>query len=414
MTDQHQPLAAPQGLAAAEPLVLTAPAPPQPVAETAAPKMAPQVAPEAVPALDAKVAEYVHGLTQTETKSPEFARRAADVRTMGDAEIRTAAETSNRLLKSPVRALNEGGISKESKVGRTLMELRRTVEDLDPAQAKGTKRVLGMIPFGDRLRDYFRKYESAEKHLDGILHALRSGQDELSKDNAALNMEKQQLWDTMGRLNQYVYIAEQLDAKVSAHVAQLEETNPEDARAMREDVLFYVRQKHQDLLTQLAVSIQNYLAIDIIMKNNIELIKGVDRASTTTVSALRTAVLVAQALNNQRLVLDQITALNSTTSDMIQRTSEMLRDNSIKIQEQAASSTLGLEQLQAAFSNIYETMDAIDAFRSQALDSMAQTIGVLEGEVVKSQSYLERAKRTDARLVGGSLDLGDISPTAGR
>src|SRR5699024_9745005 len=159
----------------------------------------------------------------------------------------------------------------------------------------------------------------------------------------------------MGRLNQYVYIAEQLDAKISAKIAMMDETDPDRAKAMREDVLFYVRQKHQDLLTQLAVSIQNYLAIDIIMKHNIELIKGVDRASTTTVSALRTAVLVAQALNNQRLVLDQITALNQTTSTMIQRTSEMLRDNSVAIQEQAASSTIGLEQLQAAFANIYET-----------------------------------------------------------
>ena len=411
MTDQPQPLQAPEPLAAPEPLTLTAPPPPQPVAETAAPAMAPQVDPQALPALDKKVEDFVHGLTRTETRSPEFARKAADVRTMGDAEIRTAAETSNRLLKSPVRALQEGGVSKESKVGRTLMELRRTVEDLDPAQAQGAKKFLGMIPFGDRLRDYFRKYESAEKHLDGILHALRSGQDELSKDNAALNMEKQQLWDSMGRLNQYVYIAEQLDARVAAHVAQLEETDPEKAKAMREDVLFYVRQKHQDLLTQLAVSIQNYLAIDIIMKNNIELIKGVDRASTTTVSALRTAVLVAQALNNQKLVLDQITALNETTSDMIQRTSEMLRDNSVAIQEQAASSTLGLEQLQAAFANIYETMDAIDAFRSQALDSMAQTIGVLEGEVSKSRGYLDRSRRTDTRLVGGELDLGDAPPT---
>ena len=107
-------------------------------------------------------------------------------------------------------------------------------------------------------------------------------------------------------------------------------------------MLFYVRQKHQDLLTQLAVSIQNYLAIDIVIKNNIELIKGVDRASTTTVSALRTAVIVAQALGNQKLVLDQITALNTTTCGMIERTSEMLRDNSVQIQEQAASATIGL------------------------------------------------------------------------
>ena len=403
MTDQPQPLAAPEPTA--EPLVLTAPAATEPVAETSAPKMAPQVDPEAMPALDAKVDTFLQGLTQTETKSPEFAQRAADVRTMGDADIRAAAETSNRLLKSPVRAIQQGGVSKESKVAQTLTELRHTVEDLDPAQATGVKKWFERLPFSDRLTKYFQKYESAEKHLDAILHALRSGQDELSKDNAALNMEKQQLWDSMGRLNQYVYIAEQLDAKVAATIAEMDSSDPERAKALREDVLFYVRQKHQDLLTQLAVSIQNYLAIDIVMKNNIELIKGVDRASTTTVSALRTAVLVAQALNNQKLVLDQITALNQTTSQMIQSTSELLRDNSVAIQEQAASSTLGLDQLQAAFTNIYATMDAIDEFRVQALDGMSQTIGVLEGEVAKSRTYLDRARRTDARLAGGQLDL---------
>src|SRR6187399_3502871 len=155
----------------------------------------------------------------------------------------------------------------------------------------------------------------------------------------------------MARLNQYVYVAERLDARLAAQVATLEATDPARAKALREDVLFYVRQKHQDLLTQLAVSIQNYLAIDIVIKNNLELIKGVDRAATTTVSALRTAVIVAQALGNQKLVLDQISALNSTTSGMIQRTSEMLKDNSAEIQQQAASSSIGIEQLQAAFAN---------------------------------------------------------------
>ena len=170
--------------------------------------------------------------------------------------------------------------------------------------------------------------------------------------------------------------------------------------------MFYVRQKHQDLLTQLAVSIQNYLAIDIVIKNNIELIKGVDRATTTTISALRTAVIVAQALGNQQLVLDQITALNTTTSGLIERTSEMLKDNSIRIQEQAASATIGLPQLQRAFQNIYATMDAIDTFKVQALDNMAATIGTLETEVAKSRSYLDRVQRQDQRIVSGTLDLG--------
>lgn len=401
--DAAQALAPP---AASATLTLEPPAATRPVSATAAPKMAPQVPEAAVAGLDAKVEGYLDALLKAESKSPQFEAKAADVRTMGDDDIRRAAESSNRLLRAPVKALSDGGLSEGSKIGSTLLDLRRTVEDLDPGQARGAKKVLGMIPFGDKITDYFRKYQSAQSHLDGILHALQSGQDELQRDNVALNLEKQNLWDSMGRLNQYVYVAERLDARLTAQIATLEATDPEKATVLKQDVLFYVRQKHQDLLTQLAVSIQNYLAIDIVIKNNLELIKGVDRASTTTISALRTAVIVAQALGNQKLVLDQITALNTTTSNLIQSTSEMLRDNSVKIQEQAAAATIGLPQLQAAFQNIYQTMDAIDTFKVQALDNMAATIGTLETEVSKSQAYLDRVNRQNQNVTMGSLDLG--------
>ena len=390
-------------------LTLTAPPPVSAVAVTAAPRMAPAVDPAALPALDARVEDFVSALLKAAPSSPDFAAKAGDVRSMGDADIRHAAESSNRLLSSPVRALTEGGLASGSQVGTTLVELRRTVEDLDPSGAQGTRKLLGMLPFGDKINDYFRKYQSAQSHLDAILHALRDGQDELRKDNAALNLEKGELWAAMARLNQYVYVAERLDARLAAHVAELEATDPDRVRAMRDDVQFYVRQKHQDLLIQLAVSIQNYLAIDVVIKNNLELVKGVDRASTTTVSALRTAVIVAQALGNQKLVLDQITALNTTTSTMIERTSAMLKDNSVRIQQQAAEATIGLPQLQAAFANIYATMDAIDTFKVQALDTMAATIGSLETEVDKSRSYLDRVQQQDQRLAGGSLDLGDAA-----
>ena len=395
--------------AATEHLVLSAPEPVKPVATTQAPAMAPRVDEAAIPGLDQKVTSYLDALMASDARSPEFAAKANDVRTMGDQDIRTAADSSNRLLATPVRALKEGGLSEGSKVGSTLLELRRTVENLDPSEASMGRKILGFIPFGDKLTDYFRRYESAQGHLNAIIRALYDGQDELRKDNAALNLEKQHLWDTMARLNQYIYVAERLDAQLSAKTAELDATDPEKAKALREDVLFYVRQKHQDLLTQLAVSIQGYLAIDIVIKNNVELIKGVDRATTTTVSALRTAVIVAQALANQKLVLDQITALNTTTSNMIASTSKMLADQSASIQSQAASATVGLPQLQAAFQNIYATMDSISTFKVQALDSMAQTIGVLETETTKAREYLDRVAQGDqSGAASGSLDLGKV------
>jgi len=389
-------------------LTLTAPTPVAAVAPQKAAGMVPIDA-AALPALDEKVAAYVESIVALDVHSPAFSQKAADVRQMGDEDIKASADTSNRLLSSPVRAMQKGPLTQGAKVASSLMDLRRTIEDLDPKEATGAHKLLGLIPFGDNLRDYFHRYESAQKHLDAIVKALYDGQDELRKDNAALEQEKLHLWETMQRLTQYAYVAEHLDAALVAKIAEVEATDPDKAKTLREDVLFYARQKHQDLLTQLAVSIQGYLAIDLVKRNNIELIKGVDRATSTTIAALRTAVIVAQALSNQKLVLDQIDALNTTTSSLIESTSQLLATQSVEINKQAAASTVSLDALKSAFQNVYQSMDAIDAFKVQALDSMAQTVTALKTEIDGAQSYLNRVRAADARsaddATAGTLDL---------
>ena len=389
-------------------LTLTAPAPVPAIATTAASSMVP-LDQAALPGLDKMVSDYVGSLVSLDEHSPEFAQKAESIRTMGDDDIRAAANVSNRMLDEPVKAMTKGGFDAGSQVSSTLLELRRQVEDLDPSKASGVRKLLGIIPFGDKLRDYFRKYESAQTHLNAILNELYQGQDTLRKDNASLEQEKVHLWETMQRLDQYVYVAEHLDSALTAKIAEIEATDADRAKSLREDVLFYVRQKHQDLLTQLAVAIQGYLAIDLVRKNNIELIKGVDRATTTTISALRTAVIVAQALANQKLVLDQITALNTTTSNLIESTSKLLASQTVAINEQAATSTIGIDKLEAAFTNIYQTMDTIDSFKVQALNNMQTTINTLSTEIQKAQEYVARVKKADTDNPEGTQGSNELN-----
>jgi uncharacterized protein YaaN involved in tellurite resistance len=345
--------------------------------------------------LDRVVADYVVAITQLDLKDPKFEERVSDIRKLGDDEIKESAQVSSRLLQRPVATIQKGGIPPASSVGNSLMQLRRQIETLDPSHQGdlfGTRKLLGFIPFGDRLRAYFSRYQSSQGHIDAIVTSLQHGQTELAADNDDLEREKANLWQTMERLRQYIYLAQKLDTSLTERIAKIEKTDPERARILREDMLFYVRQKMQDLTAQLAVSVQGYLSLDVIKRNNLELIRGVDRATTTTISALRTAVIVAQALGDQKLVLDQITALNSTTSNLIESTSVMLRQQSTAINEQAATSSIDLEKLQAAFDNIYATMDEIDAYKLKALDTMSQTVATLTAQIDKAQSNLERAK----------------------
>ena len=344
--------------------------------------------------LDKRADAFVADLIAQDAASPEFGQRIDQLTAMGSKEIAAAAGMSNRFLDRPVRAMD-----KDSGVGSDLAALRRTVEELDPGKSgvtTGGRKLLGFIPFGNSVKKYFDGYVSAQGHIKAILDRLASGKDELLKDNAAIDVERSKLWDAMGKLEQMIHIAKTLDQKLEDAAADLDHTDPAKAKAVRESALFYTRQRTQDLLTQMAVTVQGYLALDLVKKNNVELVKGVDRASTTTVAALRTAVTVAQAMTNQRLVLAQITALNTTTANIIDSTGKMLKDNTARIHEMAASSTIPLETLQRAFQNIYETMDSIDTFKLKALDSMKQTVNTLSNEVEKSQGYIARAQATSA------------------
>ena len=354
--------------------------------------------------LDKRVAQFVEELAALDANSPEFGKKVDQLTAMGRKEIAEAAGASNRFLDRPVKA-----IDKDTGIGADLTELRRTVEALDPKGASKPRKLLGIIPFGNTVDRYFDKYRSSQTHISRILGSLANGKDELLMDNAAIDPERAGLWKTMHKLEQMVHISKSLDKQLEDKAAELDATDPAKAKAIRESALFYTRQRTTDLLTQTAVTVQGYLALDLVKKNNVELVKGVDRASTTTVSALRTAVTVAQAMTNQKLVLQQITALNTTTAGMIDSTGEMLRTQTGAIHEQAASSTIPLETLQRAFQNIYETMDQIDRFKLQALDNMKQTVNTLSSEVEKSKGYIARAEGVNqAKLEGATSPLTPI------
>ncbi len=263
-------------------------------------------------------------------------------------------------------------------------------------------KLLGIIPLGKQIDRYFDRYRSAQSQLDAITRALVAGQDELRKDNAAIDTEKANMWATMGKLSEYNELAGALDAAVEEKIAQLQAAGQtKQAETLKADALFPIRQRRQDIMTQMAVAVQGYMALDLVRKNNIELIKGVDRAQTTTIAALRTAVIVSQALSRQKLVLEQITALNATTSDLIERTSEQLRLQGGQINQQAASSTIEVAKLQAAFDNVFATMDALDTFRAQAAYSMAATVDALQGQIERAKPYLERTRRGELGASGG-------------
>jgi uncharacterized protein YaaN involved in tellurite resistance len=387
-------------------------APPEPVAMVAPDEAETRVAlaPESADRIDQVVATFVDSVTGLDVHGDDYRRKIDDINGLAEREVRSTSDMSNRLLDRPVRAVGGLGDGNASVV-KSLLELRRTVEDLNPARydlRSGPRKLLGVLPFGDRLRAYFQRYQKAQSHIQGVVGALRDGSSELEKDNAAIGQEQKALWTQMETLRQYAYMAERLDVALEARIAKVEVDDADRGRGLREDLLFPVRHRRQEILTQLAVAVQGYAALRVVEINNRELVRAVRIATTTTVAALRTAVMVAQALTTQKLVSDQVKAVHEVTSTMIEGTSVLLRDQAATIEQQATSPGVDLAALQRAWDNVFAALDQIDTYKLRALEAMKVTVSQLTDQVERSQSHVERLHENEAKQAQGGAPGGGL------
>src|SRR5262245_32946586 len=169
--------------------------------------------------ITAAVNSYVESLTNLEALSPEFNRKVSSISRMGNDEIRRSAEASSRFLDRPTAALKQGPMAQGSQVSSALLALREQIESLDPSRHLQARRGLfRRMPFGNQVHEYFRRYQSAQTHIEAIVSGLYRGQDELLRDNSALEQEKAHLWAMKSRLEQYTVMAGALDEALTNRI----------------------------------------------------------------------------------------------------------------------------------------------------------------------------------------------------
>jgi uncharacterized protein YaaN involved in tellurite resistance len=301
------------------------------------------------------------------------------------------------MLREPIRKLAQKG-EDGGEVANALVNLNLKVEELDPEEFNLNPgwfpRLLGMIPgVGTPLKRYFLQFESAQTVLDAIFRSLQTGADILKRDNITLIDDQKQLRLATHKLKKSIELGMMVDTKLNQVMEQDIPSDDPRCAFIKEELLFPLRQRLMDLQQQLAVNQQAVLAIEIIVRNNKELIRGVSRAVNVTVNALNVAVTVALALANQRIVLKKIEAVNETTNKLIGDTARRLKEQGTEIHKQAATSQLDIQVLKQAFADIHSALDDIARFRQEALPQMAQTVLEMDKLTGETEAAIRKMER---------------------
>lgn len=160
-----------------------------------------------------------------------------------------------------------------------------------------------------------------------------------------------------------------------------------------------------DMQTQMAVTVNGYLSMDVLKKTCREMINGCNRIATTGMDALAVAVTVARATGNQIAVMDMLNGASSTIGDLVAQTGKQLGDHVQRTGDFAGNPVMGVQRIQEMFDNSYKAMDAMDSFRLKAIDSMGQTNAMLKTQLAKAEEYVDRNRAALAK--GSPAGVGD-------
>lgn len=296
----------------------------------------------------------------------------------------------NSLLQVSVGALSNAG-GEGGAVAKGLMELQREMKGLDPSVIDFTKKgFLGKL--FNPLRGYFEKYQKADSIICDIVDSLEKGKSTLKNDNTTLEIEEIALRDITKKLMKEIEMGTLMDESIENQI-QLARSRNEDEDKIRfisEEILFPLRQRIMDMQQMIVVNHQGIMAIEIVRRNNKELIRGVDRAKTVTVTAMRIAATVASALYNQKIVLKKIEMLNATTNELITGTSRMLKEQGVEIHKQSMESNISVDTLKTAFEDCISAIDDISKYKMEALPKMKDTISQFKELADKGEEQIKR------------------------
>lgn len=349
--------------------------------------------PEEITQLKELAANNVQAIMELDIESLEKRRQVLQsIESFGINTMRSSSE-KNALLQVQVGRLSKTG-DEGGQVAKGLTELQLQLKDLDPSVVDFAKSgLLGMV--FNPLRRYFAKFQKADAVISDIIISLDKGKTVLKNDNTTLEIEQQTLRELTKKLQKEIQLGMLMDAEIESQVeaAKIRQESEDKIRFITEEVLFPLRQRVMDLQQMLVVNQQGIMAIEVVIRNNKELIRGVDRARNVTVTALKISVTVASALYNQKIVLKKIELLNETTNNLISATSKMLKDQGAAIHKQSLETSISVDTLKQAFTDVLSALDSISTYKQEALPRMRETIHQFSELAVTGEEQIQRLER---------------------
>ncbi len=363
---------------------------PEPLTPVKAPEAAFAMVPlkeETREAAQTQAEQFIADLLHMDVTSGDFRSRLDSAFRLGRKEIADSALLTGKFMEKNFVS------DADNPAFRVMNEMRGLFETLDPGKEGdlfSTHKILGVIPYGNRLQAYLQRFDSASGSLRKLIDNIYGVEDELARDDQELFATMNKLLDAMGKLKAVDLFIDRLDQTLTETVAKLRNTDPVRAKAIEQEVLFYARQASMDVKTQMLVCINGYKMLEGLRKTGRELQNGCDRMATIGMSSLSIAVTLARAQGYQMKVMEALKQGSAAIEGLIASTSKMFGDHVDRVVEFQSNPLVGVQALKSSFDIVFAGLDKMDEFRSKNIESMGANITLLRGILAEGEARMKR------------------------
>ncbi len=303
--------------------------------------------------------------------SPAVRRRADEIKEginlLDSAALITYGSGAERNMTAFSDSILQNVRSKDTAyVGESLSELMVAVKSLEVDKiGQEDKSFLAKLGITNRLRKFKARYETIELQIDKIEAELEKARTMLLKDIAMYDQLYQRNLDYFYELDAYILagdevIKEAREKTLPSLQAEAAESGDEMAPQLVsdfEDSLDRFERKVHDLKLSKTIAMQTAPQVRLIQNNDKLLVDKIQSSVLHTIPLWKNQVVIALGLQNQQKVLEMQRRINDTTNDLLQKNSELLKENTIAAAEESQRGIADTETLKTVNQNLVDTIE---------------------------------------------------------
>jgi uncharacterized protein YaaN involved in tellurite resistance len=319
------------------------------------------------------------------------------------------------VLDTPIKNMMDGDENTpSSQISKSLVEVKTKADELTPSSSDLNpgwfSRIIYSLTGSSAVAKYATRFQSTSEVIQSISHSLKENALKLEEDNVIFKEDQKNYRIAADQLQDKIEVLMQMDI----HTEALIEKESDDARKrfLQEELLFNLRNHIQDLQQVYAASQQAIISIDVLVKNNRELIRNVRRTDQVALTVFAIGATLAIGLDQQAKTLKLTQDVNEMTANAMINNSKLLKEQGAEIQKQAAQGAIPVEAINEATQNLIAAVEDVENFKINALPQMKESIANLNKLNVVVDNRIkqidERDKQREELASGKKEDIIDV------